>query len=297
MCGIFGYSFQPGALSPSRRAVLATALARYNDQRGGMSYGVVGIKHGEPYIARGIGDLFDNAHFLCDFNVLFAHTRWASVGEVNVENAHPFEIGNILGAHNGGIANWEELNQKYNRKFEVDSQHIFAHLNEGRDLEELTGYGAIEWIHTDDPRAIHLCKFIDGELAIFGVGKDPEHTTGILWSSDVKHALKAIEAAGLSEEVFRFPVRRNHVYTIRNGELGVEEERIKISQYIPSEDEEEPLFPYGASRDLGAWYHAYGPGKAKREEAAANATQDDGTDGIVVPPHMMRGRQERSERV
>ena len=35
-----------------------------------------------------------------------------------------------MGIHNGCITNHEALNIKYERKFEVDSMHIFAHIAE-----------------------------------------------------------------------------------------------------------------------------------------------------------------------
>lgn len=261
MCGLLGFSFKKGALTPSRRAVLATALARYNDTRGGMSYGVVGVDHERPKVARGFGDLFDNAHLLCEYDNIFAHTRFASVGDVTLKNAHPFKMGNVLGAHNGGIFNHEAMAEKYHRKFEVDSMHVFAHMNEGRDLEELIGYGAIEWVYLNDPKTIRLTKFIDGELSIFGVGSDPRDTTGIIWSSDPKHALKAIESAGLENSVFRFQVRRGTVYAIHDGEMSRDPGiRLNISQYTPEPEDEEPNYlPFGCRTDNFRSYHmAYG---------------------------------------
>jgi hypothetical protein len=78
------------------------------------------------------------------------HTRAASCGAVTVENSHPFvsikpDGSKIIGVHNGCLSNHSELNEKYNRTFAVDSQHIFEHMAQGLPLTELRGYGAVVW--------------------------------------------------------------------------------------------------------------------------------------------------------
>lgn len=238
MCGIFGYSFKNGRLSPARRAVLATNLARYNDERGGDSWGIMALDRGQARVIRGIGDLSDNAYELCNYNTLFAHTRWATHGKPTIRNAHPFKIGKILGAHNGQIRNHEQLNKKYGRNFEVDSMHIFAHINEGRELKELEGYGAIQWIRRSDPSKIYISKLLNGELAAYAVsaGEKPD---GVIWSSSYKHALKSMLAAGITDFA-RYHIRQGKVYSIVNGVFAVEDMKCEISHpHIdkPTEDE------------------------------------------------------------
>ena len=219
MCGIFGYSFKHGKLSTARRAVLATNLARYNDDRGGDSWGVVGINNGGPHVARGLGDLTDNAYELCEYQTLFAHTRSASSGEINIKNSHPFKIGKILGAHNGAVYNHEDLCIQYGRNFPVDSMHLFAHLNENRPFNELVARGAIEWINNSDPKTIYLSKLFLGELAVYGIGTE-NNVEGIVWSSSYKHLLKSLFCAGINEH-FRYEVRRGRVYSVNNGTFSI----------------------------------------------------------------------------
>lgn len=232
MCGIFGYSFKHGRLSAARRAVLATNLARYNDERGGDSWGVVGINADGPHVSRGLGDLSDHVYELCEFQTLFAHTRFASSGEVNIKNAHPFRVGKILGAHNGAVYNHAELCDQLKRRFPVDSIHLFAHLNENRPFDELVARGAIEWIKLEDPKTIYLSKLFAGELAIYGIGNNRHDLDGVVWSSNYKHLLKALYCTGIHEH-YRFEVRRGRVYAVNNGNFGVVKDmKLQVSEPV-----------------------------------------------------------------
>lgn len=152
---------------------------------------------------------------------LVAHTRKATHGTVNVENAHPFEIEGIIGAHNGMVFNHESLNKDYQRSFEVDSMHIFAHISEGRPLSEIRSYGAIEYIKKDEPEKIYLGRFNVGELSAYGIGSfdkdDSSKCLGVIWSSQEKPIIKAMGLAGIKG--FRFEVKDDTLYYIRNGNL------------------------------------------------------------------------------
>jgi glucosamine 6-phosphate synthetase-like amidotransferase/phosphosugar isomerase protein len=59
MCGIFGYSIG-GNVSRFQRGILASALARFNDERGGHSWGIVGQTRNGIVIHRGMGDALGN---------------------------------------------------------------------------------------------------------------------------------------------------------------------------------------------------------------------------------------------
>jgi hypothetical protein len=165
---------------------------------------------------------------MATFSSLMGHTRQPTIGAVTKENSHPFEIGNIIGAHNGMVSNWKMLEDKYpeRKPFAVDSMHIFAHLNEGKDMKELQCYGAIEWIERAlAPGHILLCKLTDGgDLEIART----EH--GIVWSSAKTALMAALDAAEIDVEEM-VEVKRGHVIELHDGEAWGTDREIEVSTY------------------------------------------------------------------
>lgn len=54
------------------------------------------------------------------WNVLMGHTRWATVGGISPNNTHPFDVGSIVGAHNGTLQSIEFYDKK-----KTDSEVFF----------------------------------------------------------------------------------------------------------------------------------------------------------------------------
>lgn len=61
--------------------------------------------------------------------LLMGHNRWATVGDINAENAHPFERGNIIGCHNGTLTSWNRNKLPKHKEFEVDSDNIMYSID------------------------------------------------------------------------------------------------------------------------------------------------------------------------
>lgn len=198
MCGLAGWLMSDHAVRSRKHTIraLAVALLARNDQRGGHAWGYYLPRGGE--VAKGLGDAtkmgkgrFDR---MVAEPVVIAHTRWATTGAKEVvENAHPFVTETIVGAHNGVVSNHWEMNKKYGRECKVDSEHIFRHLDEGRDLHELQAYGAVTFSEkTGDPETVFLARFNGGVLALAEV---PGY--GWVWSSDKADLEACLGLAGV----------------------------------------------------------------------------------------------------
>lgn len=156
---------------------MTPTLAIAMEQRGDQSWGVT---DGE-FIHKQKGSITDT--FVdCDLDGPVYHTRMASVGAVSDRNAHPFhfEAKNIVtGVHNGHISNYFALKNKYNRNdAEVDSEHIFMNIAEGKPVADLAGNGAVVWYEQPadksmarrrffsrfNTEALHFAKMKSGEI-------------------------------------------------------------------------------------------------------------------------------------
>lgn len=134
-------------------------------------------------------DLFDSKQFDKALDArkawgFLGHNRAATLGAVNNENAHPFQYGDIVGAHNGTIdkASWRRLEQAAGIETSVDSAAIFAAINavgidETMKLIEhgrtsTTGAWALVWYDDKDQtlrflknehRPLYLCVHAKGD--------------------------------------------------------------------------------------------------------------------------------------
>lgn len=195
MCGIAGW-----ILSEQPSPVLALVLGQAMTERGEDSWGF----YDGATISKGVGSLTQGiraAQMVCERG--FLHTRHATTGATIAENSHPFEIAGIIGAHNGMVYNHFAIGLKYNRKFAVDSMHIFQHIADGLDLEELEGYGAIQFTRASE-WFVGRCNWGDLHIALLKDGK------GVLWASDDSAIESAAFQAGYSIE---------HFYQVNQGDL------------------------------------------------------------------------------
>lgn len=59
--------------------------------------------------------------------IIIGHNRAATTGKIVAENAHPFIMGDIVGAHNGSLRVWNDLEGAKN--YDVDSKAIFNDID------------------------------------------------------------------------------------------------------------------------------------------------------------------------
>jgi predicted glutamine amidotransferase len=204
MCGLVGMA---GLLSVKDENVLRNLLV-FDTVRGVDSTGVAVVSRDcEVKVAKALGNAFNLIDSLAfdqcmkGINKIFiGHNRYATQGKVSPKNAHPYEIGDIVGAHNGTLKN------KYSfvngNKYDVDSQALYDHINE-RGIEDAVriadGAYALTWYNQADD----TLNFIRNEERPLFIAIDKKEER-IFWASErwmlsVALSRNDIEAKEISE--------------------------------------------------------------------------------------------------
>jgi len=142
MCGIFGY------VGPRNNASEITLKGlKVLEYRGYDSWGIA-VSDGQSLsYEKHVGKIGEAIVSLPEANFSIGHTRWATHGKVNYENAHPhFSCDNKVGIiHNGIIENFQELKKSlsgHDFKSETDTE-VVAHLIED-ELKNNNFYNSVK---------------------------------------------------------------------------------------------------------------------------------------------------------
>jgi glucosamine--fructose-6-phosphate aminotransferase (isomerizing) len=140
MCGIIGYKGQRDA-----NEVVIKGLKRL-EYRGYDSWGIALKQNNELKLIKKVGKIGQVENFAVENSkIAIGHTRWATHGEVNEQNAHPHLSSNknITIVHNGIIENYQELKNEliekgYNFASKTDTEvipHLIEEYNKNNDFE------------------------------------------------------------------------------------------------------------------------------------------------------------------
>lgn len=229
MCGIYGWQWRRDRKpTAGQRLIIAAVLGQANDSRGGDSFGWYATELGVFH--KGMGEISPDARFAAHHDSIICHTRKATVGAKTIENAHPFSIGSVVGAHNGSVYNHDDLS-KERHKYEVDSQHIFHGLEAKTDLAGVRGHGAIEWVDKRVARnTINLVRAsVSADLAAIVTDQ------GVVWTSAGSALRSAMALSGLGNPQHVFEITSLKIHQVRDGRMYKLDKELKFDEWKPQQ--------------------------------------------------------------
>jgi glucosamine 6-phosphate synthetase-like amidotransferase/phosphosugar isomerase protein len=210
MCGIAGYSLEPGA--EIARTLAAQALLTGIAERGADA---VGYAHRAPGASPVVHKRRSRASALLgqlavpdDASQVLVHVRDYTKGHPTVEaNNHPVRHGDVVGIHNGIIVNDEEIFAAHGfdrdaPEMSVDTEAIFAlaeaYGSRGETLEELRGSMAAAWMDARIAEVVYVARGVGRPLWL------GESRQGVFFAS-TEHALE------VCEDFMRLPLEKREL--------------------------------------------------------------------------------------
>lgn len=173
-------------------------------------------------------------------NFFMVHTRAATRGSINIENAHPFEFDNIIGMHNGTL-----VDEKYQHGEKTDSELLLKDINER---------GIIPVLKELDPHSAYALVIFDkntGRMSFIRNALRPlslcfNDNRGVMYWASEEWMLRDILARN-GERVLgnKYPYfKPHHVYSVHPHEIKYKEEKVfDVEEFKPR-----PIVPITVSK-------------------------------------------------
>lgn len=229
MCGLVGVV---GLLSEAHRKAFKT-LITVDAVRGEHSTGVAAIGFTAPHtILKTVGGpsnlnpfvSWGRTGYVGAARGLIGHNRFATVGGITEEAAHPYVQGDIIGAHNGTLDNHKTALDS--AKYVTDSEALFASINDvglKQTLEKTLGAWALTYYN----RADDTMNFIRNKQRPLWFARTDDRSA-LFWASEEWMLYSALGRAGIkhgdlfeleTDQHMRVSLTRNHEFKNRDLEL------------------------------------------------------------------------------
>ena len=221
MCGIYGIAKSPTPYTKRQHKVVKKVLREIaidSQTRGSHSSGIAkvgtstriykSLLPSEKFVDT--KEYNDAVKSLLDASyILLGHTRFATEGAIVKSNAHPFRVGNVVGAHNGCVYNIKEMQSKLDKQCPVDSQLIFKSINDNDNIQEAVqdfdSDFALSFVK-ENPMVLYLCRETNRPLHVAYI---PELKT-LFYASEASFINDALIMHNLDADVYS--LNKNTLY-------------------------------------------------------------------------------------
>tara|TARA_R110001583_G_scaffold51500_4_gene160788 strand:- start:699 stop:1727 length:1029 start_codon:yes stop_codon:yes gene_type:complete len=222
MCGIYGIAKSPTPYTTKQLNIVKKVLREIaidSETRGSQSSGIARVGSS----TRIHKSLLPSSKFVdtLEYNesvkslkddsfILLGHTRFATQGAIVKSNAHPFRVGDVVGAHNGCVYNVKEMETQLDKQCPVDSQLIFKAINDNDNIQEAVkdfdSDFALSFVKSN-PMVLYLCRESNRPLHVAYI---PSIKT-LFYASESAFIEDALIANNIEADVFS--LNKNTLYT------------------------------------------------------------------------------------
>jgi predicted glutamine amidotransferase len=134
-------------------------------------------------------------------SLLMGHCRWATVGKVTTKNAHPFDTGRFIGAHNGTLADFNYRPKKDDTR--TDSELMFNAMNTKGIIDTLQGLSywsayAVS-VYEKSTKKLYLARNSERSL-FFAVDKKAPI---VYWASEIRMLMFGLMGHKIEADYFK----------------------------------------------------------------------------------------------